>query len=71
MQPAMSILPPPLLCTWLPLFQVFLSRLDQVSFRPLTRADAWRLVQRRAEPLGLRVKVGMPLLPGDRDHCLP
>ena len=42
----------------LPLFRAIPGRLDQVSTRPLNRTDAWRMVQRRAAPLRLRVRIG-------------
>ncbi len=42
----------------LPLFRAIPGRLDQVSTRSLTRIDAWHMVQRRAEPLGFRVRTG-------------
>ena len=42
----------------LPLFRALPGHVEQVSERPLTRIDAWRMVQRRTTPLGLRVKIG-------------
>jgi site-specific recombinase XerD len=41
-----------------PLFRSAAGRTDTLTEKPMNRVDAWRMVQRRAADLGVRIKVG-------------
>jgi integrase/recombinase XerD len=41
-----------------PLFRSAAGRTDMLTDKPMNRVDAWRMVQRRAADLGMRIKVG-------------
>jgi site-specific recombinase XerD len=41
-----------------PLFRSAAGRTDVLTEKPMNRVDAWRMIQRRAGELGLRVKIG-------------
>ena len=41
-----------------PLFRTAAGRTGVLTDTPMNRVDAWRMVQRRAEGLGFRVKIG-------------
>src|SRR5271166_5718767 len=41
-----------------PLFRSAAGRTDTLTEKPMNRVDAWRMVQRRAADLGMRIKVG-------------
>ena len=41
-----------------PSFAPALGRTGELSFKPIHRVDAYRMVQRRATELGMRIKVG-------------
>jgi integrase len=41
-----------------PLFRSAAGRTGALTEKPMNRIDAWRMIQRRAEGLGFRVKIG-------------
>ncbi|MGO9719263.1 MAG: tyrosine-type recombinase/integrase [Methylocella sp.] len=41
-----------------PLFRSAAGRTGTLTKKPMNRIDAWRMIQRRAEGLGFRVKIG-------------
>ncbi len=41
-----------------PLFRSAAGRTDMLTDKPMNRVDAWRMIQRRAADLGMRIKVG-------------
>jgi integrase/recombinase XerD len=41
-----------------PLFRSAVGRTDTLTDKPIDRVAAWRMVQRRAADLGMRIKVG-------------
>ncbi len=41
-----------------PLFRSAAGRTDTLTEKPMNRVDAWRMVQRRAADLGMRIKIG-------------
>jgi integrase len=41
-----------------PLFRSAIGRTGTLTEKPMDRVDAWRMIQRRAAELGLRLKIG-------------
>jgi hypothetical protein len=46
-----------------PLFRSARDRTGELTVEPMHRVDAWRMVQRRAAELGMKVKIGIPSAP--------
>ena len=51
-----------------PLFRSAAGRTDMLPDKAMNRVDAWRMVQRRAADLGMRIKVGLSYISCNRHH---
>jgi integrase len=41
-----------------------------LSDQPMSQADAWRMIRRRAKAVGIKAPIGCHTLPRQRDYCV-